>query len=817
MPLLRNATAIKIVDGEVLRVMARGEPLWPLVEPDPVPDPDPPANTSGLPQLGFSVNGEALAGPIDQTHYNNLAAIGSRWIRTGFGPTTNFGTADRFFNAAVTSGQNVLLRASLPDRQFSGADPVDVGAYGEWMASLAAHFKGKGPGGRNPVMEMPNEMNGRISGYTYAAMAEDAYPKLKAVDSTYQLIGGSENVYASGWAVWLEDLYKGGFAQNSDGLSWHNYDGPGDQSKWVTMRNLMNQYGHGNAYVWLTEFGGTTCPSGPSDSINDNGCLTELGQANKIVAVINDIKANKPYVTHAIVYTDEDVPSRQATDPFEANFGIYKNDSTGAIIRPKQAVAAIRNLYGQSTGPVEPTQPGGVSLEISSTPLKPATFPLATAGKGFLDATSKPFLGVADTAWNAISRMSRTEFTSYITQRRAQGYTTILMSILDLNSRTRTQATSGTTPFTGAGNAANFTSRNLSGTISYWDQVEWCVDQLAAKGMLAVLVPCWFGYHGATWKGHIATASGDTATATSYGTFLASLFGEKQNVMWLHGGDSAPTAGTQSDGIPSGLPRVDVTAAVNALANAIRNNSPANQLHTYHTFRNDAATAYFGSQAWYQLNAAYSGQDAATRVVAEWNRTNSDPPVMVEMYYSARSEVGVSTPYLTRKELRQEAWQSMLSGALITANGSEYVWQVRDFYAGRVWTEGMNLSSVADLTVLSRVFATFPTKFFDADHANPLIASNRGLGLTLAPALVSSDAKTAIAYIPDSRTVTLNPSKVSGAIWHWVHPETAQVIKAGTTYTVPSGWSDALLVGYTPTVSATGTFGVSAFDSSNYG
>lgn len=798
MALLKNAKAIKVGDRQVLRLMLRGEPIWPLgTAPDP--DQGPLPIPTGLPELGFSVNGPTLSGPIQQSHYNELAAIGSRWIRTGFAPGSYATLADQFFAAARASGQNVLLRASLPDRQYAGLDPVNVAAYGDHMAALALRYKGAGPGGANPVMELPNELNGRVSGSVYAQMAANAYPKVKAIDPTYQVIGGSENVYASGWATWLEDLYKGGFANFADGVSFHNYDGPGDQTKWVTLRNLMNQYGHGDAYVWLSEFGGTTCSNTPSDSINDNGCLTELGQANKIVAVLNDIKANKPYVTHAIVYTDEDVPSRQSTDPFEANFGLYKNDVDGNIVRPKAAVAALRSLYAQSTGPVVPPYQNGGAFEVASVPLKAATFPLVVSGKGFLDAAGKPFVGMADTAWNAISRMTRAEFTSYITQRRAQGYTAIFMSILDINSRTRTQATSGTTPFTASGNSTNFTSRNLSGTISYWDQVAWCVDQLAAKGMLAVLVPCWFGFHGATWRGHIATSSTDTATATSYGTFLASLLGGKANVMWLHGGDSAPTTGTQSDSIPSGLPNVDVTAAVNTLANTIRSNATVSQLHTYHTSRNDTAFTYFGGQSWYNLNAAYSGLDSATRVVTEWQRTNNKPTVTVEMYYSARNEVGAASPYPSRKELRQQTWQSMCSGALLTANGSEYIWQVRDYYAGQEWTEGMNLQSVSDLTVLSRVFASFPSKSFQADHSSPLITSNRGSGLTLAPALVSSDAKAAIAYIPDVRTVTLSTSKVFGALWHWVHPETAQVIKAGSTYTVPSGWADAILVGYVPT------------------
>jgi hypothetical protein len=804
MPQFKDASSIMFGEEPVTRVMHNGVVLWGsgYVPPPPDPDPDPPpggwVRPAGLPQLGFSVNSEALAGPVQQSHYNNLRLIGGEWIRTGFAPGYSTTLSDKFFYTAVNAGMNVLLRASLPDSQYSGSSPVNVEQYGDHMAELAARYKGKGPGGANPVMEYPNELNGRVTGATYAAMAENAYPKLKAVDPTYQVIGASENVYVSTWATWLEDVYRGGFAQYSDGLSWHNYDGPAVTSKWDTMLALRTKY-NDNGVIWLTEFGGTTCTSTPSDDVNDNGCLTELGQANKIIAVINNLKTSRPYVTHAILYTDEDIPSRQSTDPFEANFGIYENDSDGNITRAKPAVAKLKTLYGRD-GTV------GGELTISSSPLPSYSFPLSVSGRGYLDATGKPYLGVADTCWNAISRMTRTEFTSYITQRRAQGYTAILMSVLDVNSRSRTQATSGTTPFNGTNNSASFTSRNTSGTISYWDQVVWCVDQLAAQGMLAVLVPGWFGYRGATWRGHWATSNSDTSIATSYGTFLASILGGKSNVAWLHGGDSGPTTGTQTEAVPSGMPQVDVTAAMNAVANTISNAATVNQLHTYHTFRNDAATTYFGSQSWYDVNAAYSGQDPTARVIPEWNRTNNKPVFMVEMYYSARSEVGVPTPHLSRQDLRAEAWQSMCSGALITANGSEYVWQVRDFYSGFVWTQGMNLQSAGDITVLSRIFATFPAKFWVADHAAPIVATNRGLGLTLAAGLVSSDAKVGIVYVPDARSITINTTRVPNATWYWVHPETAQVTPAGN-FTVPSGWVDAVLVGYTSGSTSTGSFG----------
>ncbi len=312
--------------------------------PDPPNPPNPPAG--GLPELGFSLNGEALSGPLQQAHYNELATFTpyAEWARVGFSSDGDWQTtSQRYFDAATNAGMKVLLRASFPGNQYNGSQPVNVSAYGDFVAAMAARYKAKGLGGTNPVMELPNEINGTsITGATYAAAACNAYPKLKAVDPNYKIIGASENVYASNWKVWLEDVYKGGFANCSDGVSFHNYDAPGDGARYDFLRSLMTKYNDLDAKVWVTEFGATTCTPASSSPL---GCRTEQQQADKLVGNIRDMRDKYPWITHALVYSDEDVPSRKTTDAFEAYFGIYRNDASGNITGAKPAVAALKALY----------------------------------------------------------------------------------------------------------------------------------------------------------------------------------------------------------------------------------------------------------------------------------------------------------------------------------------------------------------------------------------------------------------------------------------------------------------------------------------
>ena len=447
-------------------------------------------------------------------------------------------------------------------------------------------------------------------------------------------------------------------------------------------------------------------------------------------------------------------------------------------------------------------QPVG-NISLSSTTLSAPTFPITKASdsRGFIDANGVAFYGIADTAWNAISRMSMADFTSYLQTRRSQGYTTILLSLLDIRSRTRTQTQSGSLPFMGSGNSADLKNPNTSG--GYWDFAEWCIDQCATNGMLAVVVPAWYGGWGDMWRGHIASSASDTSIATSYGNFLASRFGTKTNIWWMLGGDDGPTtAGNNVSGVPGGLPQVDVTNATNALASALKSGASVSQLMTYHSFRNDTAYTYFGAQSWYDVHAAYGGQDTATVVTSEWNRGVVKPVFMVESYYDMRGEVGLAAPSLSRVELRAEAWQSMVTGGHVTANGNEAVWAVTGVYAGFTWNDGISRPAGDDQTILSKVLQTWHSKVFRPDNTASLLSVGRSSGTSIAAGLLSTDGTVGIIYFPSPRSATLNLTRFTGApLLAWVHPETGVVtqISGNTTgssfvLTYPAGWSDAILV-----------------------
>lgn len=444
--------------------------------------------------------------------------------------------------------------------------------------------------------------------------------------------------------------------------------------------------------------------------------------------------------------------------------------------------------------------PGTGDVVLSSSVMANPSFPITVSSdsRGYRDSTGKAFYGLGDTGWNAISRLSQAGFTSYLQTRRAQGFNTLYLSIVDINSLTRTQQASGQTPFTATGSSVNITNRNLSGSYNYWDHLEWCIDQAASQGFLCIVIPLWYGYRGNMWRPFIASTAGDTAKATDYGQFLASRLGNRTNVVWMLGGDNGPGTGTQVEAVQGSLPRVDVTAATNALGAALKSGATVPQLMTYHSYRGDAASAYFGSQPWYDLHAAYAFADVPADTIPEWNR-GGKPVTMVEAYYDARQEAGV-TPVLTRAQVRGTTWHALTTGALVTAYGHEYVWGVNWRTGGPTFETAVAAPSAQDHQVISRVLRTYDTKTLRPDAASPMVTSNRGSGVTLASGLRSTDNTVGVLYVPTARTFTLSLSGFSATPQlAWVHPETGATTQFDATgmsmsLTSPSGWTDAILI-----------------------
>lgn len=111
---------------------------------------------------------------------------------------------------------------------------------------------------------------------------------------------------------------------------------------------------------------------------------------------------------------------------------------------------------------------------------------------------------------------------------------------------------------------------------------------------------------------------------------------------------------------------------------------------------------------------------------------------------------------------------------------------------------GVHSPVASDMTLLSRVLASYPDKHWLADAGSPLVASNRGTGTSLASGLLSTDRSAAIVYFPSPRDFTLDTGELPvGATGLWVNPQTGETRAQSSlsdSLSTPEGWSDSVLM-----------------------
>jgi hypothetical protein len=191
--------------------------------------------------------------------------------------------------------------------------PTHPASYGAFLAHLAQRY-----GSELAAVEVWNEpdfsgeqfLAGPNKAAHYAAILKAAYPAVKRVDPSLQVLGGAL-VGPNG--AFLRALYADGIMGNYDGFAVHFYT--------VTLAALRTihevQLQNGDrAPLWLDEFGWTTC--WPQRAVqHEQGCVSERVQATNLVNMFRAL-ARTPYVAAAVFYKLLDSPGEE--------FGVLRAD-----------------------------------------------------------------------------------------------------------------------------------------------------------------------------------------------------------------------------------------------------------------------------------------------------------------------------------------------------------------------------------------------------------------------------------------------------------------------------------------------------------
>ncbi len=399
---------------------------------------------------------------------------------------------------------------------------------------------------------------------------------------------------------------------------------------------------------------------------------------------------------------------------------------------------------------------------------------LSTDGSYLVDQSNRPFFINGDTAWSLIAQLSKQDAELYLSDRAAKGFNVVLVSLIEHSFANNAPSNlAGDAPFTTAG---NFGTPNEA----YFAHADWVINKAAEKGITVLLAPLYLGFGCGSegWCTEVKASS--LTTMGNYGRYVGNRYKNVPNIIWLIGGDTDPVA----DGVG---PRVQAFVA------GIKEVDP-NHLFTAHNAPEQAAMDVWPNEAWLNLNNIYTYNNTPSAALAQYNRSNRKPFFLLETAYEREHD---STPL----SLRRQAYWSVLSGGIAGHMfGNCPIWNfgaaaASGFCASATWQSQLNSAGSTTLANVGRLFSTRAFYKLVPDQAHEVLINGLQSGSTYAMAARASDGSTIIAYVPTSRSVTVDLSKISGTsakAW-WFNPRTAVASPIGVyhssgtmTFTPPS-------------------------------
>ena len=343
---------------------------------------------------------------------------------------------------------------------------------------------------------------------------------------------------------------------------------------------------------------------------------------------------------------------------------------------------------------------------------------LTVNGRYLVWEDGEPFFYLGDTAWELLHALNREEMEYYFEQRARQGFNAVQTVALAELDGTAGPNAYGRQPLLYTEDAPDPAKPDTEGEYSYWDHVDFAVDTAAQYGIFIVLLPTWGDKFNVKWgKGpEIFTPE----NAYSYGKWIAARYAEKENIIWMLGGDrplETPLHRTIIDEMARGILEAD-----------------KNHLVTFHPCGASRSTDWVGDAPYIDFHTAQTGHDTSMsyrsdEIMLEMASASDKPYLDSESRYEDHpacfdASLGY---YWDAADMRQNAYWNLMTGVCGQTYGNHCIWsmtrQPTDYFPFK-WDEALlhiGAEQFAHLGKLrlSRDFASFR-------HAPELIAENFG-------------------------------------------------------------------------------------------
>lgn len=400
-----------------------------------------------------------------------------------------------------------------------------------------------------------------------------------------------------------------------------------------------------------------------------------------------------------------------------------------------------------------------------------------------VSADGKPFFWLGDTAWELFHRLDRAEAELYLKDRAARGFTVIqAVALAELDGLTvpnrrghlplvdRDPARPDVKP--GPGN-------------DYWDFVDEVLDLAAANSLYAGLLPTWGKY--VTSHPFDGKVNGifNVTNALSYGRFLGERLRARSNVIWILGGDKAPST-------PEAVAIWRAMARGIAIGVAGREDYDA-VLMTYHTSGPGHVSDHIHDEPWLDFTSTQSSHGDLVEswrfIEKHWNHPPIKPVIDLESSYPGALIPAAWLPEPLRAahrstkpanddHARRAAYWAVFAGAFGHTYGHNSIWQMYEPPRKPVldpkptWREALAAPSATQMGHLRRLIESRPMLERVPDQS--LLADGPGEGAAHRRATRGRDY--AFIYSPDGAPFRVRLGVLAGARLRaaWFNPRTGE-------------------------------------------
>ncbi|MBI1360386.1 MAG: DUF4038 domain-containing protein [Alphaproteobacteria bacterium] len=393
-------------------------------------------------------------------------------------------------------------------------------------------------------------------------------------------------------------------------------------------------------------------------------------------------------------------------------------------------------------------------------------FPLSTRPglRHPIDAAGKPFMMHGDSAWSLIAQLNRKDASDYLEDRKARGFNTVLVNLIEHKFATHAPANIyGDPPFMTPGDFSTPYEK-------YFAHADWILGKAEELGIMVLLAPCYAGAGGGGegWYKEMVANGPDAMLA--YGRYVGARFKHLSNIVWVECGDYAP---------PN-------RKLVRQLVAGIRETNPT-ALHTVHCSSGVAGLDYWPDEDWLSLNTVYVREHINEITGLEYRR--SDMPVFfIEGTYENEDYGG---PPANELGLRRQAFYAVLSGAFGHVFGNNPIWHFDArglFKAPTDWREALSSRGSQTMTHVRSILEAADWANLQPDLQSRFVGAGHGAGEDRAVAALTADRKVAVVYLPSSREIEIDLGRMSGpnVTLRWYDPSNGVYTPAAEA-PVPSG------------------------------